>query len=583
MLDAQGGVIYVGKAKDLKRRVSSYFQGRAQDAKTMAMVGLIEDIRVTVTRTEVEALILEYNLIKEHRPRFNVLLRDDKSYPFIHVSSDQGYPRLSFYRGPRKKTGRLFGPYPSAGAVRETLSQLQKLFRLRLCEDSYFAHRSRPCLQYQIRRCSAPCVGLISEDDYRRDLESATLFLTGRNQLVTERLAERMDAAAATLDYEQAARYRDQLGKLKAMESEQLVIRSGGDLDVIGYFESHGVHCVSVMFFRAGRLLGSRNYFPRVHADSSADEVVRAFVLQYYGRRAAPQEILVSEAIEDAAALAKMLTKEAGRRVELKHRVRGDRARWLGMTVANAGHAAALRLNASATTQRQLEDLATALGLDEVPARLECFDISHTAGESTSASCVVFGTDGPLKSDYRRFNISNIAAGDDYGAMAQALQRRYARVRKGEVPLPDITFIDGGRGQLNAAAKVLAEYQLEGVKLIGVAKGRSRRPGAERVYLLDRREPLRLAADSPALLLIQRLRDEAHRFAITGHRSRRKNKKEASPLDGIPGLGPKRRRALLRQFGGLQAVSRAGIEEINGVPGISRQLAQAVYEHLHAD
>ncbi|HEX9877757.1 MAG TPA: excinuclease ABC subunit UvrC [Gammaproteobacteria bacterium] len=583
MLDVRGSVIYVGKAKDLKRRVSSYFQGRAQDAKTMAMVGLIEDIRVTVTRTEVEALILEYNLIKEHRPRFNVLLRDDKSYPFIHVSSDQDYPRLSFYRGPRKKTGRLFGPYPSAGAVRETLSQLQKLFRLRLCEDSYFANRSRPCLQYQIRRCSAPCVGLISEDDYRRDLESATLFLTGRNQLVTERLAERMDAAAATLDYEQAARYRDQLAKLKAMESEQLVIRSGGDLDVIGYFESHGVHCVSVMFFRAGRLLGSRNYFPRVHADSSAAEVVRAFVLQYYGRRVAPQEILVSEAIEDATVLAEMLTKEAGRRVELKHRARGDRARWLGMTVANAEHAAALRLNASATTQRQLEELATVLGLDEVPARLECFDISHTAGEATSASCVVFGTDGPLKSDYRRFNISNIAAGDDYGAMAQALRRRYARVRKGKVPLPDIIFIDGGRGQLNAAAKVLAEYQLEGVKLIGVAKGRSRRPGAERLYLLDRREPLRLAADSPALLLIQRLRDEAHRFAITGHRSRRKNKKEASPLDGIPGLGPKRRRALLRQFGGLQAVSRAGIEELSGVPGISRQLAQAVYEHLHAD
>jgi excinuclease ABC subunit C len=583
MLDARGSVIYVGKAKDLKRRVSSYFQGRPQDAKTMAMVGLIEDIRVTVTRTEVEALILEYNLIKQHKPRFNVFLRDDKSYPFIHVSSDQDYPRLSFYRGPRKKTGRLFGPYPSAGAVRETLSQLQKLFRLRLCEDSYFANRSRPCLQYQIRRCSAPCVGLISEDDYGRDLESATLFLTGRNQLVTERLAERMDAAAATLDYEQAARYRDQLAKLRAMESEQLVIRSGGDLDVVGYFESHGVHCVSVMFFRAGRLLGNRNYFPRVHADSSAAEVVRAFVLQYYGRRAAPQEILVSEAIEDAAVLAEMLTREAGRRVALKHRVRGDRARWLGMTVANAEHAAALRLNASATTQRQLEDLATVLGLDEVPARLECFDISHTGGESTSASCVVFGTDGPLKSDYRRFNISDIAAGDDYGAMAQALQRRYARVRKGEVPLPDIIFIDGGRGQLNAAAKVLAEYQLEGVRLIGVAKGRSRRPGAERLYLLDRREPLRLAAGSPALLLIQRLRDEAHRFAITGHRLRRKNKKEASPLDGIRGLGPKRRRALLRRFGGLQAVSRAGIEELSGVPGISRQLARAVYEHLHAD
>jgi excinuclease ABC subunit C len=527
--------------------------------------------------------MLEYNLIKEHKPRFNVLLRDDKSYPYIHISSDQRYPRLSFYRGPRKKSGRLFGPYPSAAAVRETLGQLQKLFRLRLCEDSYFANRSRPCLQYQIKRCSAPCVGLISAHDYGRDLESAMLFLTGRNTLVTERLAERMDAAAAALDYERAAQYRDQLAKLKAMESEQLVIRNGTDLDVIGQVESQGIHCISVMYFRSGRLLGNRNYFPRVSADTPAGEVSRAFILQHYLSHAAPREIVTGQAIEDASVLAEMLGNQTGHRVEIKHKVRGDRKRWLGMAIENAKHAAALRLHASATTARQLEDLAEALRLDEVPSRLECFDVSHTAGDATSASCVVFGPDGPLKSDYRRFNISGIAAADDYAAMAQALRRRYARLRKGEAPLPDVIVIDGGKGHLGAAAKVLAEFQLEGVKLIGVAKGRGRRAGAERLYLRDRREPSRLTPGSPAMLLIQRLRDEAHRFALAGHRARRKNKKDTSPLGGIKGLGPKRRRALLRQFGGLQAVTRAGVEELAGVSGISRQLAETIYETLHAD
>jgi len=583
MLDSKRRVIYVGKAKDLRRRVGSYFQGRPQDAKTLALLKNVAEVEVTVTRTETEALMLEYNLIKRHKPRFNVLLRDDKSYPYIHVSTDHDFPRLSFYRGARKKTGRLFGPYPSAGSVRETLSQLQKLFQLRLCEDSYFANRSRPCLQFQIQRCTAPCVGSISTADYARDVEHAVLFLQGRNEVVTESLAERMDQAAAEQRYEHAAQYRDQLSKLKAVESQQLVSRSAGDFDVIGLVFEQGIHCVAVMYFRGGRLLGSRNYFPRVVADAGDDEVARAFLLQYYGGRDAPKEILVSQAVPEAAVMAEMLAENTGHRVEIKYRVRGDRARWLAMAQTNARHAAAMRQKSHATVTQQLEALAEALDLDEVPQRLECFDVSHTGGEATVASCVVFGSEGPVKSDYRRFNISGVVAGDDYAALAQALQRRYARVKKGEVPTPDVLVIDGGRGQLNKAFEVVEELQLDGVQLVGVAKGQGRRPGRERLYLPGQPQPIRLPAASPALHLIQQVRDEAHRFAITAHRGRRQKRQFSSPLEEIPGLGPKRRRELLRQFGGLQAVARAGVDDLTRVKGISHRLAASIYEHFHAD
>ncbi|MGI9258976.1 MAG: excinuclease ABC subunit UvrC, partial [Gammaproteobacteria bacterium] len=448
MLDAKSRVIYVGKAKNLRRRVGSYFQGRPQDAKTMAMLKQVADVDVTVTRTEAEALMLEYNLIKRHKPRFNVVLRDDKSYPYIHVSTDHEYPRLSFYRGARKKSGRMFGPYPSAGSVRETLSQLQKLFQLRLCEDSYFSNRSRPCLQHQIQRCTAPCVGLISPEDYARDIEHAVLFLQGRNEAVTERIAERMETASDELRFEHAAQYRDQLAKLKSVEAQQLVSRSSGDFDAIGLVDEAGVYCATVMYFRGGRLLGSRDYFPRVAADAGDDEVIRAFILQYYGGRSAPKEILVSQEVPEAELLAEMLGENAGHRVAIKYRVRGDRARWLEMARTNAAHAVALRRKSQASVTQQLEALAEALNLDEVPQRLECFDVSHTHGEATLASCVVFGSEGPVKSDYRRFNIKDVTAGDDYAALAQALERRYARVKKGEAPSPDVLVIDGGRGQL---------------------------------------------------------------------------------------------------------------------------------------
>jgi excinuclease ABC subunit C len=583
MLDAGGAVIYVGKARDLRRRVATYFQGsRAHDAKTYAMVRTVAGIEVTVTRTEVEALMLEYNLIKQHRPRFNVVLRDDKSYPYIRLDTEHAFPRLKFYRGPRTAKGRLFGPYPSAGAVRETLNQLQKLFQLRSCEDSYFENRSRPCLQHQIERCTAPCVGLIGAEDYARDLEHAVLFLQGQSDVVTARLAERMEQAAAALQFERAAQYRDQLAKLKNVQSEQIIARSRGDFDAVGLAEDHGIYCVAVMFFRGGRSLGSRNFFPKAGKGAEEDEVIRAFLLQYYGGREAPKEILVSRAVPDAAVLGAMFSEQSGHRVAVKSRVRGDRARWVEMAVTNARHGAELRYQSSASTEAQLEALTEALELDELPSRLECFDISHTGGEATVASCIVFGPEGPLKSDYRRFNIEGVAAGDDYGAMQQALTRRYARVKKGEVPMPDVLFIDGGPGQLAQALGVLRELQIEGVRVVGVAKGLDRKPGRESLYFPERSEPLRLPPSSPALHLIQQLRDEAHRFAITGHRARRQKARTRSPLEDIPNLGPKRRRELLRQFGGLQALARAGIDDIERVKGISRQLAEAIYEHLHS-
>jgi excinuclease ABC subunit C len=583
MLDANGQVVYVGKARDLRRRVSSYFSGRAQDAKTLALVRTVADIEVTVTRTEAEALMLEYNLIKQHKPRYNVLLRDDKSYPYIHIGTDQDFPRLAFYRGARTKKGRLFGPYPSAAAVRETLNQLQKLFQIRQCEDSYFANRSRPCLQYQIQRCTAPCVGLIGKDDYRRDVENAILFLQGDSEAVTQRLAERMEQASAALQYERAAQYRDQLAKLRNVQSQQLMSRSKGNFDVIGVASAQGIYCVAVMFFRGGRSLGSRNFFPRLVEGATEEEVARAFLLQYYGGREAPSEILVSREVPDGEAIAEMLSERSGHRVQVKWRVRGDRARWVEMALTNAGHGVELQSKSTATLAAQYEALAEALDLDEVPNRLECFDISHTSGQETVGSCVVFGPEGPLKSDYRRFNIKDIEAGDDYAAMNQVLRRRYARVADGEAPVPDVVLIDGGRGQLAQAVAVLRDLQLTQIRLVGVAKGEGRKPGRESLHRPERPAPLKLPPSSPALHLIQQLRDEAHRFAITGHRSRRLKRQTGSPLEEIQGLGPKRRRELLYQFGGMQAVARAGVDDLARVKGISRRLAQSIYERFHAD
>ena len=621
MLDGKGRVIYVGKARNLRRRVASYFGGRPHDAKTMAMVARVADIRVTVTATEADALMLEYNLIKRHKPRFNVVLRDDKSYPYIRVRTDREFPQVSFYRGSRRAGGRLFGPYPSAGSVRATLGQLQKLFQVRQCEDSYFSHRQRPCLQYQIQRCTAPCVGLVSAEEYRRDIEHAMMFLQGRGEAVTEVLVNRMEDASERLDFERAAQYRDQIARLKSVEAQQLVTRSRGDLDAIGLVSDGGVHCVAVMSFRGGRLLGSRSHYPRAAVDTAPEEIVRGFLLQYYGRREPPHEILVSHAVGDADALADLFSSRAQRRVRIKHRVRGDRRAWVGMVLTNAAHAAAARKKSGTVIRRRFKALAIGLDLNEIPRQLACFDVSHTSGESTVASCVVFGPDGPLKSEYRRFNIAGVTGGDDYAALTQALFRWGRRLTgtaagtgagagngatagtgaDGEtrnetgtgagirteigtgISIPDVLLIDGGRGQLAAAAAAVDELQSGGMRLVAVAKGAGRRPGRERLYLEGRKAPLKLPASSAALHLIQQLRDEAHRFAIAGHRARRRKRRTASPLEGIPGVGPKRRRELLRRFGGLQAVTRAGVDDLARVKGISRRLAKLIYEHVHSD
>jgi excinuclease ABC subunit C len=584
MLDAKHKVIYVGKARDLKKRVSSYFTRSHDSPKTAAMMELVANVEVTLTNTEAEALLLEYNLIKQHKPRFNILLRDDKSYPYIYVSTRHKFPRLQFHRGPRKGKGRYFGPYPSTSAVRQTLNDLQKLFLVRQCTDSYFGNRTRPCLQYQIKRCTAPCVGLISQEQYAKDVDAAIEFLEGRNKSVINTFVQRMEQASAEQHYELAARYRDQVAKLKEVEARQLVARSANkDLDIIGFASNSVIHCVTVLFIRNGAVIGSRDHFPKSASEDDRAKILNAFVAQYYLGRDAPAEIILEAAIEDAPLLESELTERMGRKIAIRNRVRGDRARWLEMARTNAEQGLNLQVASNATIKRQFAALGEALQLDEVPERLECFDVSHTSGEATVASCVVFNGAGPLKSDYRRFNLKPAAAGDDYAAMAEALRRRYKRVKKGEVPMPDVLFVDGGKGQLAEAMTVLDQLELDWLKVVAVAKGKSRRPGAEQLFVPGENKAIRLPSDSSALLLIQQIRDEAHRFAITGHRARRAKARKTSRLEQIPGLGPKKRRELLKQFGGLQGVMGAGIDDLVKVRGISRSLAESIYNDLHLD
>jgi len=584
MLNAKHKVIYVGKARDLKKRVSSYFRRSHESVKTTAMMELVANVEVTVTNTEAEALILEYNLIKRHKPRFNVILRDDKSYPYIYVATNHRYPRLQFHRGPRKGKGRYFGPYPSTSAVRQTLNELQKLFLVRQCQDSYFGNRTRPCLQYQIKRCTAPCVELISQEQYAKDVGAAIDFLDGKNRSVINTFVKRMDQASADRQYEQAARFRDQISRLKEVEARQLMSRSARkDLDILGFATNAAIHCVTVLFIRNGAVIGSRDHFPKLAGETNQKKILNGFVGQYYLGRDAPAEIILDCEIEDGPLLEQELSERMGRKISIKNRVRGDRLRWLQMARTNAEQGLNLQVASNATIRRQFAALAEALQLDEPPERLECFDVSHTSGEATVASCVVFNSAGPLKSDYRRFNLSPESAGDDYAAMAEALRRRYTRVKKGEVPMPDVLFVDGGKGQLAEAMSVLGELELDWLKVVGVAKGRARKPGAERLFLPGEKTPIQTAPDSPALLLIQQIRDEAHRFAITGHRQRRAKARNTSRLEQIPGLGPKKRRELLRQFGGLQGVVGAGVDDLVKVHGISRSLAESIYNDLHLD
>ncbi|MCP5146623.1 MAG: excinuclease ABC subunit UvrC [Pseudomonadales bacterium] len=583
MYDAEHKLLYVGKARNLKNRVGSYFRASGLTEKTMALVARIQEIQVTVTTTEVDALLLEHNLIKSHQPPYNILLRDDKSYPYIFLSSEDRFPRLSLHRGAKRRKGQYFGPYPSAGAVRESLHFLQKVFKVRQCEDSYFRNRSRPCLQHQIDRCTAPCVGLVSEDEYAQQVENTTLFLRGKSQELMVRLADDMEQAAAELAYEKAAVYRDQLSQLQQVQASQGIEGVQGDLDILAAAVEAGRACVQVLFVRAARVLGSKTYYPPLRLQENPAEVLGAFVPQYYlgGARAIPGEIIVNAPPEDVATLAQALSAQAGRQVRVRSRVREARARWLQLAVQTAETSLASHLSGRQSVLERLQALQELLDLPEQPQRMECFDISHSSGEATVASCVVFDQNGPRKSDYRRFNIEGITPGDDYAAMQQALERRYKRLKSGEAPLPDILFIDGGKGQVSQAMAVLSDLQVSGVEVIGVAKGVTRKAGFETLLNGATGRERQLAGDNPALHLIQQIRDEAHRFAITGHRARRDKARQRSALEDIPGVGAKRRRELLRHFGSAQAVENASADELRKISGISATMAQQIYDHLH--
>lgn len=580
MFGAGDALLYVGKARNLKKRVGSYFLKPQLEPRIASMVSQIARIEVTLTRTEGEALLLEAQLIKSLRPRYNIMLRDDKSYPYIFVSDDP-FPRIVFHRGARREKGRYFGPYPSAHVVRESIALMQKLFRIRNCENSYYRNRSRPCLQYQIGRCTAPCVAFIGAQEYAEDVRHAVMFLEGRNDAVLDELASRMDAASARQDYERAARLRDQVAMLRSLQAHSYVRGASADMDVFACRVEAGVACVSVLFFRNGISLGSRDHFPKLALDAAPEDVLGQFLAQYYLDQPAPAEVVCERQPADAQALAEVLSAQRGREVALKWRVRGERARFVELAVRNAGAALLARLASRQTLHGRFESLRALLGLDTTPSRIECFDISHTMGEETVASCVVFGPEGAQKQHYRRFNIRGITGGDDYAAMRQALERHFKGLARGEGEAPDVLLIDGGRGQVRQALEVLHELGLENIEVVGVAKGPSRREGEETLVLGDTGRELEPGPDSPALHLIDAVRDEAHRFAITGHRKRREKARERGVLEDIPGIGAARRAALLKAFGGHAGVVAAGVEELCKVRGINRELAERIHAFLH--
>ena len=579
--DAAGELLYVGKAGNLKKRVGSYFLKPRMEPRIAAMVAQIARVDITVTRTEGEALLLESQLIKSLKPRYNILLRDDKSYPYIYLSGGEDYPRLAFHRGARNLPGRYFGPYPSTYAVRESLSLMQKLFKVRQCEDSYFRNRSRPCLQHQIGRCTAPCVQLISTEDYRSDVRHAEMFLEGRSNAVIDELAEAMERASKSLQFERAATLRDQVAALRQLQAQHHVQGASADMDVIACRIESGMACISVLFFRNGISLGTRDFFPRLPLDAEPADVLAQFIAQYYLDRLVPRELILCEPVADQEILAELLAQQSGHAVELKSSVRGDRAQFLQMAERNAQASLTARLASRQTLGARFDDLQKILELATSPRRIECFDISHTMGEATVASCVVFGPEGPEKSHYRRFNIAGITPGDDYAAMHQALTRRFRKVAEGEGVRPDILLIDGGSGQVAQALDVLKELGVTGIEVVGVAKGPGRRAGEETLVLADSGRELHPGSSSPALHLVAAVRDEAHRFAISGHRKRREKARERSVLEEVQGIGARRRSALLKAFGGLAGVESAGVEELMQVKGIDRGLAERIYASLH--
>ncbi|HAT3517569.1 TPA: excinuclease ABC subunit UvrC [Serratia marcescens] len=586
MYDATGTVIYVGKAKDLKKRLASYFRQQVSSRKTETLVKNIAQIDVTVTHTETEALLLEHNYIKLYQPRYNVLLRDDKSYPLIFLSADT-HPRLAVHRGAKHAKGEYFGPFPNSYAVRETLALLQKLFPIRQCENSVYRNRSRPCLQYQIGRCLGPCVaGLVSEEEYRQQVDYVRMFLSGKDQQVLHQLIARMEEASKLLNFEEAARIRDQIQAVRRVTERQFVSGDSDDLDVIGVAFDAGMACLHVLFIRQGKVLGSRSYFPKVPGGTDMSEVVQTFVGQFYLQgsqaRTLPGEILLDFSLPEKDLLAESLSELAGRKIQIQSKPRGDRARYLKLARTNAATALTTKLSQQSTIHQRLAELAKVLNLTEIN-RMECFDISHTMGEQTVASCVVFDGNGPVRAEYRRYNISGITPGDDYAAMTQVLKRRYGKALE-EKKIPDVIFIDGGKGQLGMAIDVFKSLNVTWDKnkplLIGIAKGADRKAGLETLFFVPEGEGISLPPDSPALHVIQHIRDDSHNHAITGHRQRRAKVRNTSALELIEGVGPKRRQVLLKYMGGLQPLLNASVEEIAKVPGISQALAEKIYNAL---
>lgn len=579
MRDGDNRVLYVGKARNLRRRVGSYFDRRDKGSRINLMVRKIASMEVSLTRTEAEALLLENEWIKACKPRFNINLRDDKSYPWLRLDPSHPFPRIAFHRGSRKHGGEYFGPYSSAGAVRESLNQIYRLFGIRQCRDSIFANRTRPCLQYQIGRCSAPCVGLISKEDYQRDLDAARRLLKGEDAAVIEYLSERMQAASQTLDFETAARLRDHIQSLQRVRSSQFVAGDSENLDVIAMATAGGQAAVQVVEFRQGRNIGGRCFFPgNLHAELGQDEIMAAFLGQFYAERIPPAEVLLSHAPTEAELWAEALTRRRSGPVRLAWRLRSQRAQWVRMAQNNAEDALRRRLSERDQIGRGLEALAELIDLPSPPQRIECFDISHISGTETVGACVVFGPGGAKRQQYRHYNIDDVQPGDDYAALEQALTRRYKRALEQAETLPDLVLIDGGLGQLNRARSVMSELGLDAIPLMGVAKSPARKAGYER-FILGEREVMP-GPHHPVSHLVQQIRDEAHRFAVRGHRRRRQKRAQASPLESIPGIGPARRQRLLNYFGGLQSLSTAGAEDLMKVPGIHRELAERIVAHL---
>lgn len=584
MYNEKSTLIYVGKAQNLKKRVSSYFQKQQKSVKTQALVSHIHFIEIVVTQSSTEALLLEQNLIKEYKPRYNILFRDDKSYPYIYLSDHEKYPRIEFHRGPKKNKGEYFGPYPNSYAVRQSLQFIQKLFLIRNCNDFFFKHRSRPCVQYQIKRCTAPCVDLVSPEDYASQLRLTRLFLKGKSQELIELLITQMQEASQQLEFEKAARLRDQIAQLKSLQEQQSVLGEEKDVDVIALAKHFDIVVIQILYFRQGRLIGNRNFYPKIHFDTENHEILSEFLPQYYLGDAhihdIPQEIYLNQIIEDSEWFFEALSNKAGRKIRAYYPSRGEKKRWLDIAIKNAETELARKSKNADQFLHRFELLTQFLQQTRLLQKIECFDISHHSGEATVASCVVFQPHGPARNLYRRFNIKNVAPGDDYGSMRQALKRRYKEILKDPLTAPSLVLIDGGIGQLNAAREIWQELGLD-IPLLAIAKGPTRKAGLETLYFNTAENIVNLEEHSPAFHLLQQIRDEAHRFAITAQRKQRDSRRLTSVLQSIPGIGSKRRQTLLEYFGGLEALKQASVDQIASIPGIQYSLAKRIYEFFH--